>query len=677
MDVFYSFLVQLFNGLASASALYLVAAGLSLIFGVTKVVNFAHGAFFMLGLYLAISLQTGLAQLLGAYFGISGVSIYSFWGAVLLSTFCITALGAIMERMVLRRLYASPELFQLLATFAWVLIAQDAALWIWGAEETLGPRAPGLHGYFEIGSRALPHYDIFLVLIAPVVWCGLHLFLHKTRTGLNIRAASEDRGMAAALGIRQGALFCATFAIGCGLAAFGGALQMPREPASTALALGIVGDAFVVVVVGGLGSLGGAYIAALLIGVIKALCAWLGAVDINVFAVFGADLHLQFDAAQFTLMAEFLLMAAVLMFKPAGLFGKSIAAHSVQTEQTGAGDTNSVAQEHTALYAPQLWLLSLAALLLCGLLGIAVWSNLNAAQGLQAPYLAVLAQDLCIAALFALSLHGLIGAAGMPSFGHAALFGVGAYAAALATRAGYSVPIALMYSILLAALAAVFCGFMVFRLSGVYRAMFTLAFAQVLWAGAQQWDGVTGGSNGIYGVWPTTTLGIDFAAAGVWLAGSAILLSVIAVTSYRLLSSRWGQALRAVRDAPERAHSLQIPVLRLRLAAFVWAGAVAGLAGGLFAFAKGGVSPEALAVTQSVQGLVMVLLGGVNTVTGALAGAVGWVLLQDWVLRHVEYWRAALGGIILLLCLLLPRGIAGWYEAIQGKTKTFKIRRVI
>ena len=223
---FSSLAVQLINGLADASAMFLVAAGLSLIFGVTRIVNFAHGSFYMLGVFVAYT----LVSLIGA----SGVG---FWSAVLLSACAVALLGALVEITILRRVYRAPELFQLLATFAVVLVLKDAALYLWGPEDLFGPRAPGLAGSVEFLGRRLPQYDLVLIVIGPVVLGLLWLLLNRTRWGTLIRAATQDREMAGALGINQSWLFTGVFALGCFLAGLGGALQGPRIPATLALDL--------------------------------------------------------------------------------------------------------------------------------------------------------------------------------------------------------------------------------------------------------------------------------------------------------------------------------------------------------------------------------------------------------------------------------------------------------
>src|ERR1700709_645402 len=153
--------------------------------------------------------------------------------------------------LLLRRIYKAPELFQLLATFALVLVIKDAVLYFWGPDELLGPRAPGLSGSVEILGRQFPTYDLFLIVVGPVVLGLMWLLLTRTRWGTLVRAATQDREMVSALGVNQAWLFTAVFALGAMLAGLGGALQLPREPANLGLDLVAMGDAFVVLVARG------------------------------------------------------------------------------------------------------------------------------------------------------------------------------------------------------------------------------------------------------------------------------------------------------------------------------------------------------------------------------------------------------------------------------------------
>jgi branched-chain amino acid transport system permease protein len=621
-----SLIVQLLNGLAGASSLFLVAAGLSLIFGVTRIVNFAHGSFFMVGIYIAYTLVEKLSASIG------------FWPALLLAPLAVGLLGAVIEVTLLRRIYRAPELFQLLATFALVLVIKDAVLWIWGPEELLGPRAPGLKGSVEILSRNFPSYDLFFIVVGPVLLGLLWLLLTRTRWGTLVRAATQDREMVAALGVNQAWLFTAVFALGALLAGLGGALQLPREPANLEMDLHTIGAAFVVVVVGGMGSIPGAYVAALLIAELKAICIWLGLVEIA---------GIQISFSKLTLVVEFLVMAIVLVFRPWGLMGRA------QQASRNAAEIELPLRPASSAYQ---------------LGGVLVVLTLIAMPwfAAQSPYVTVLLIDLLIAVLFAASLHFIMGPAGLHSFGHAAYFGLGAYGAALLIRyLGVPMELSLILAPAVAALGAFLYGWFCVRLSGVYLAMLTLAFAQITWAIVYQWDGFTGGSNGLTGVWPAQ-----------WLQDKKnyyfLTLGLVVISVYvmrRLLYSPFGYALRAGRDSPLRADAIGIDVKKIQWVAFIVAGTFAGLAGALFAFSKGSISPETLHVSRSIDGLVMVLLGGIQTLAGPIVGAFTFTWLHDTVARNTEYWRAMLGGIILLLVLLFPQGIAGFAAQITERIK--------
>lgn len=606
-------LAQLANGLAGASTLFLLASGLSLIFGVTRIVNFAHGSLYMVGTYVGISLAEHLGGALG------------FWGGLLAAGAVAAGLGVLIEVGVLKRIYRAPELFQLLATFAVVLIIKDAALMVWGPEDVLGPRAPGLTDALQLGEAYIPTYDLFLIVLGPAVLIALQALLTRTRWGILIRAATLDREMVGALGVNQAWLFTGVFALGSFLAGLAGALQIPREPASLGLDLVAITDAFVVVVIGGLGSLQGAFLAALAIGLVKALCVALGTVEIAGIA---------FNLTKLTLVIEFLLMALTLAVRPWGLLGRPIPHADAMR-----------GQPRVTTPGGRFLLATVAALGLCAL-----------APLLVDEYSLVLLTDIVIFAVFAASLHFLMGPGGMASFGHAAFFGLGAYAAALLVKsAGWSMGAALIAAPLAAAVGGLVVGWFSVRLAGAYLAMLTLAFAQIAWSVAFQWDDVTGGSNGLVGVWPAEWAADKARYFLLTLGAGAAGIGALWVVTY----SPFGFALRAGRDASARAEALGIDVRRVQWLAFPVAGAVAGLAGALFVFSKGSLSPEVMAIARSVDGLVMVLLGGVQTLLGPVAGAIVFTTLQDEVLRHTEYWRLVLGSVVLIIVLAFPAGIVG------------------
>jgi branched-chain amino acid transport system permease protein len=344
--------------------------------------------------------------------------------------------------------------------------------------------------------------------------------------------------------------------------------------------------------------------------------------------------------SKLTYVSEFLVMAVVLVARPWGLRGRP---HAVNRSSSPPETPLRRIDRRSRWFAGALLLMLLVLPLAAG----------------QRAYALVLGIDLLIAVLFAASLYFIMGPAGMPSFGHAAYFGLGAYAAALLLKeAGVPMEAALLIGPLAAGAAAFVFGWFSVRLSGVYLAMLTLAFAQIIWSLCFQWDGVTGGSSGLVGIWPSP-----------WLAGkrSYYFLTLVLVTGalllmHRALYSPMGYAMRAGRDSPIRADAIGVNVRRIQLAAFMVAGLFAGLAGSLFVFSKGSISPDSMAVGKSVDGLVMVLLGGLQTPAGPVVGAVVYTWLQDFIARNSEYWRAVLGAVILMLVLLFPEGIAGFIK---------------
>ena len=607
---------QAVDGLASASGLFLVAAGLSLIFGVTRIINIAHGSLYMLGTYIAVTLATAVGGAVG------------FWGGIVATALIVGLIGAAIEIVLLRRIYVAPELFQLLATFALLLVINDATLWLWGPQDLLGPRAPGLRGAIEILGRQMPSYDAFLIFIAPVILGALHVTFTSTRFGRLVRAATQDREMVGALGVNQSALFTAVFALGALLAGLGGALQVAREPANLGMDLTVIGDAFVVVVVGGMGSIMGSYVAAVLIAEVRALCIGLGLVNFGLFSL---------NFSKLTLVAEFLVMAVVLITRPQGLLGRAQIA------------VRSVAEPEPPLRSatPALKIFAAAVLVTVAALPILAHSS---------PYTLVLGVDVLVAVLFATSLHFIMGPGGMHSFGHAAYFGLGAYGAALAVK-WFTAPMAaaLAAAPLAAAIGALLFGWFSVRLSGVYLAMLTLAFAQIVWSIVFQWQEITGGSNGVLGVWPSA----PFDQLSVFFLLTLALVVAGVLMLRRILFAPFGYAMRCGRDSPLRAEAIGINVKRVHWLGFAIAGTVCGVAGGIFAFAKGSISPETISIGRSIDGLVMVLLGGVQTLSGPIVGASVFTLLQDNVMRQTEYWHALLGGIILFLVLAFPSGLVG------------------
>ncbi|HEU6441846.1 MAG TPA: ABC transporter permease [Microvirga sp.] len=598
--------IQALNGLSSASSLFITACGLTLVFGVTRIVNFAHGSLYMIGAYTAATLVPRLLEL--------SFGPVTFWAGILASAIVVGLIGVMIEVLLLRRIYSAPELFQLLATFGVVLVVQDVTILIFGPEDILGPRAPGLRAPVEILGRRFPSYELVLIAAGPVVLGLVWLLLRKTRFGVLVRAATQDREMIAALGVNQALLFTGTLFLGAFLAGLGGALQIPRVSAHAGMDLSMIAEAFVVTVVGGMGSVPGAFLAALVIGQLQAF-------GILIFP-------------KSTLVVVFLLMAIVLAVRPYGFFGRP--------EVISGAHAVGIASRERSPFA------TLAVLAVLGILA--------ALPLIGDAYVLKVATEILIFALFAISLQLLIGVGGLVSFGHAAFFGLGAYGAALAVKwLALPMETALPAGLLLAALGAALIGAFVVRLSGIYLAMMTLAAAQIVFAVAFQWVDVTGGDNGIVGVWPST-----------WASGptayyffALALTAAVVLLLMRVIDAPLGYALRAARDSAARAEAIGLDIRRHRWLAFTISGAAAGLAGGIYAFSRGSVDPTLLGIPTSVDALTMLLIGGIQTVTGPLVGAGVLHVLRDQIMPLTSLWRLVLGLSIIAIVLVFPRGIVG------------------
>ncbi len=253
--------IQLLNGLMEGMMLFLIASGLTLIFGISRIVNFAHGSLYMLGAFLAYQLMPMLG----------GSTVASFALSVFLSALAVGLLGLVFEVLVLRRIYGADDLLQLIITLALVLILRDLVKAIWGANDVSVPMPDSLMGAFQIGGTFLPLFQVVVFCVGLAVVIAMVAIMRLTRAGVLLRAATDDRGMVALLGINQAWIFTGVFAVGSFLAGLAGALNAPFGNVSYLLDTNVIVITFVVVVIGGLGSLTGALVAALAVGMIKGI----------------------------------------------------------------------------------------------------------------------------------------------------------------------------------------------------------------------------------------------------------------------------------------------------------------------------------------------------------------------------------------------------------------------
>lgn len=279
-------LLNLLNGLSWGMLLFLISMGLTTIFGVAGILNFAHGSLFMLGAYACMQ----AARWTG-----------SFWIGLAVAPVAVAALGAAAEVGLLRRVYGRHVSYQLLLTFALLLVLEDGIRLLWGPSYHVVDPPDLLAGALPVGRYWFPVYRLFLVLLGPAIGAGLWAFFKLSRWGKIVRAAAADREMAEGLGVRVPLLFTGVFVAGAALAALGGALAAPHQSVGPAMGERVIIESFIVVVVGGLGSFPGAFAGALLLGLLEA---------------FGTQL---FPRAQMAI--PYVLLTAILMVRPRGLFG--------------------------------------------------------------------------------------------------------------------------------------------------------------------------------------------------------------------------------------------------------------------------------------------------------------------------------------------------------------------
>jgi len=606
------YIVQFLTGLSDASALFFIASGLSLIFGVIRIVNFAHGSLYMVGAYLAYTFTSYLPQ-----------NFFFFTISILGAALVVGILGVLFEMSLLRRLYHAPELFLLIATFGIVLILQDGTRLVFGAEDLIGPQAPGLDGSVNIMGSRIPEYDLMLIFMAPMVLAGIWLMLHRTRWGVLVRAATEDREMASILGVNQARLYTGVFFLGSFLAGLGGAIQLPKGGADLLMDMNVIATAFVIVVVGGMGSISGAYLAAVIVGE-------LGAFGILLFP-------------QSTLIMMFLVMAVVLVIRPYGLFGMA--------EGPKAGSA-SISLSKLQPASKKL-----------RLVGLVLMAALASLPILGGTFQLVLMTEIAIFSLASMSLYFMMGPGGLLSFGHAAFFGGGAYAAALMVHYLQTpMEVAICLAPLFIGLLALIIGWFCVRLSGVYLAMLTLAFAQICWSIVFQWGDFTGGDDGLLGIWPS-----QWASGKIAFYYLTMVLCIGGILALRyLIFTPFGYTMRACRDSALRAGSVGIPLKIHQWLVFALVGGFAGLAGGIYVFSKGSVFPDEMAISRSFDFLLMVLLGGVNTLFGPIIGSAAFIWLYDTISR-IDFWQLILGLVFILLVVAFPQGIVGYFNNRFGK----------
>lgn len=425
---------QLLNGLTIGVIYILVATGLSIIFGVQDVINFAHGELFALGGYFTLALVTSLG---GA----------GFWIALVAAPLAVGILGAGIERLTLRPIYGRNPLYHIMLTFGLVLIINDFIELVWGRQSQLFGVPDLLAGPVTAFGFSYPIYNYFIIvtggLIAAVTW----YVLNNTRFGLVARAGAQDRTIVEYLGIDIDGYYTLVFGFGAALAAFAGVVLGAYQNVSPSMGDSVIIPAFVIVILGGLGSFRGAVVGGLCVGILQTFT--------RIYAPVLEGLIL------------FLVMIAVLLVRPQGLFGEP------EWQRTEGGGNQLVTG--TATLDPALRRqLGIGAIALLAVAPFGVGT-------LYSSYVLTLLTQVLISGLFALSLDFVMGYAGLVSLGHALFYGIGAYTVVLTLmHLSSSVFVALALAVALSAAVARVVGHLSIRVSGVYFAMTTLAFLSLI-----------------------------------------------------------------------------------------------------------------------------------------------------------------------------------------------------
>jgi branched-chain amino acid transport system permease protein len=639
------FIEQLLNGVTLGMVYVLLAAGLSVIFGVMDVINFSHGELFALGGYFALSIVTPLGGEVG------------FWVALVVAPILVAVIGMAIERFTVRPLYGRNPLYHILLTFGLVLIINDLIRLAWGPEQQQLVVPSYLSQPFGVLGIRLSVYSYFMIVFGAALAVGTWLLLTRTKYGMIIRAGSQDREMVRNLGIDIDRYYTLVFGFGAALAAIGGIILGGAQNVNPGMGSGVIIPAFVIVVLGGLGSFRGAVFGGLLVGIVQVLMrTYSGTVlaDVGGVSLFVPNLEG---------MTIFLLMIVVLLLKPQGLFGNP-------EWQTGSEEEGELLVGGQGGVFARSTRVKLGAVVV-GLLAVTPFLSLLTGN----EFYITLLSEILVWTIFALSLDIVMGYAGLVPLGHTMFYGVGAYASALVMlHFTSSFVVALFGAILVCAVIAWVVGTLSIRVSGVYFAMITLAFAELFYNAVFKFD-FTGGSDGLLGF--DALLGVF--GAGVPLSefelqiagfelGSQImfyyLVLLFGLLSFllarRIMNAPFGSVLQSIRESEERTEFIGYDVITYKRRAFVISGGMAGLAGGLWAINPSTfvISPDqTLHWINSGEVIVMTLLGGMGTLFGPMLGAGVFIGIEDVLAQYTEQWRLIVGVVFVLFVLFVPRGL--------------------
>ena len=627
-----AFINSIFNGVTLAGLYFLVASGFTLVFGLMRNVNLAHGSLYLLGAYIGyeVAQRTGI-WLLGVSAGFMALSL----------------IGILMQVFVFRRLEGD-ELRQTLVTLGISIVAADLMLATWtGITYQIGVPA-WLDGAIKLpivtavranGTAVMmtyPFYRLIVLGTAIVVGVGLWLMISRTRIGMMIRAGVDDRSMLSASGINVHMVFAVVFAVGAGLAGFAGvvggsALSLaPGEDVRYLIA------SLVVVIVGGMGSIPGAAIGALLVG----LAEQIGLVYLPTYGI----------------VLTFVIMVVALALRPQGIMG---------TTRTSATPVLALDQPTRAAVVPTRFGPAQVALAVALLLYPAVASEFFVAQ--------IGAYSL-IWGLLALSMMLPAGYGGMVSLAQITTAGVAAYTVAIfgtnnMNIHGFGWPwwVLVPFAVLLAATVSALIGAISVRTEGIYTIMITLAIAAAFFYFAQQNYALFNGHSGYAGIPTPRVFGIDWRDPVPFYYLCLLVAAACYAAVLYCSRSTFGLALQAIRDNGRRMRAVGFNVTAHKVVAYFYSGIIAGLAGVLLVWFNGRVSPGTVDVGQAVEVLVIAVIGGLRHPIGPFVGAAFVILIQTFAIDIVgaERYNTLIGLVFLAIVFASPDGLLGLWGRLK------------
>jgi branched-chain amino acid transport system permease protein len=598
---FYATLV--FNGLVTGSFIALMSLGLSIIFGMMRVVNFMHGSMYMLGAIIAFAA--------GSYFGIS------LWIALFLAPLLVGILGIVLERLLIKRLYQLDLAYILLLTFGLSLMLEDIARIFFGVTGASFLVPEALSGAVNLGFTYYPKYRLFVVVVSTVLCAGTWFALERTRLGSLVRAATERPSLLKCFGGNVPLLVSGTFFFASALAGLAGALAAPIRSVSPFMGQEMIALVFAVVVAGGMGSIVGSVVMGFIAGVLSTLAA------------------MWYPPAATAII--YIVMLVVLVVRPGGIF------HGIDISHFPLHYTPMSERVRKFFMSRPV---RVAALCVGFILPWFVYP--------------ILATDIILWGLFAVGFDLLFASAGLLSFGQAAYWGGAAYSTGvLISKFGFDPWLGLVVGVAFSTLVGLVFGFLIARKKGIYFSMITFAFAQVVYFVVNQFPSYTGGEDGLHNVFRGTLFGIDLKNDRIFYYVCLVVAAASLMFVFRMLKSPYGLSLMGARENERRMMSIGYNVYFLRVKAYALSAFVVSIAGGLYALNHQFVTLDSVYWRASGEPIMMTLLGGAGTVFGPVLGA-GIVLFLNNVLSTItDSSNLVLGLLFVTVVMLFRRGILG------------------